>query len=194
MPAEPALWKRALPIKFLDFPGELVFPVGLQSRRPGLRVMEQHHQQPLDSLIEQRKAKLAAPRAKEIDLFPNKFAPAKPVSMLIDSSEQSGRIQVCAQKNVLGDKPFDIFRHPDLGDFIGAAGHLFATKTGEISFKPARFRIFAKALRPPPAKDYGLEAAEISCRQRHLDLIANPGVKLAGTPFCIERTCSLSPV
>jgi lysyl-tRNA synthetase class 2 len=91
--------------------------------------------------------------------------------------DQSGRLQVYAQKNVLGDEQFEIFRHLDLGDFIGARGTLFTTKTGEISVKLTDFTILAKALRPPPAKYYGLEDTEIRYRQRYLDLIANPQVK-----------------
>ncbi len=157
-----------------------------------------------NSLIEQRKAKLAALRAKGIDPFKNKFTPGETCqqardnyaegrevaiagritahremgkSMFIDVRDQSGRIQAYAQKNVLGDEPFDIFRHLDLGDFIGARGHLFTTKTGEISIKLASFTILAKALRPPPAKYYGLEDTEIRYRQRYLDLMANPEVK-----------------
>src|SRR6185503_11669262 len=98
-------------------------------------------------------------------------------SMFIDVRDQSGRIQVYAQKNVLGDEQFDIFRHLDLGDFIGARGTLFTTKTGEISIKLTSFTILAKSLRPPPAKYYGLEDTEIRYRQRYLDLIANPEVK-----------------
>jgi lysyl-tRNA synthetase, class II len=167
-------------------------------------VMEQPQQQPLDSLIEQRKAKLAALRAKGIDPFKNKFTPGETChhardhyqegrevavagritahrdmgkSMFIDVRDQSGRIQVYAQKNVLGDEPFDIFRHLDLGDFIGANGTLFTTKTGEISIKLSSFVILAKSLRPPPAKYYGLEDTEIRYRQRYLDLIANPDVR-----------------
>jgi lysyl-tRNA synthetase class II len=166
--------------------------------------MEQPQQQPLDSLIEQRKAKLAALRAKGIDPFKNKFTPGETChharshyeegrevavagrltahrdmgkSLFIDVRDQSGRIQVYAQKNVLGDEQFDIFRHLDLGDFIGARGTLFTTKTGEVTIKLSSFTILAKALRPPPAKYYGLEDTEIRYRQRYLDLIANPDVK-----------------
>jgi lysyl-tRNA synthetase class II len=166
--------------------------------------MEEPQQQPLDSLIEQRKTKLAALRAKGIDPFKNKFSPGETChqarshyvegrevavagrltahrdmgkSLFIDVRDQSGRIQVYAQKNVLGDEQFDIFRHLDLGDFIGARGTLFTTKTGEISVKLSSFTILAKALRPPPAKYYGLEDTEIRYRQRYLDLIANPDVK-----------------
>ena len=98
-------------------------------------------------------------------------------SMFIDVRDQSGRIQVYAQKNTLGDELWNIFTHLDLADFIGVKGTLFTTKTGEISIKLAGFTILAKALRPPPAKWHGLEDTEIRYRQRYLDLMANPEVK-----------------
>jgi lysyl-tRNA synthetase class 2 len=162
-----------------------------------------------NSLIEQRKAKLASLRRKGIDPFRNKFAPtigcgearAKYVggefkegqavsiagritaardmgkSQFMDLKDTSGRIQIYAQKQTLGDEPFDIFKHLDLGDFIGAKGELFTTKAGEPSVKITSFVILAKALRPPPAKWHGLEDTEIRYRQRYLDLMANDEVK-----------------
>lgn len=157
-----------------------------------------------NSLIEQRKAKLASLRAKGIDPFQNKFTPSESCaaarsnytegravaiagritahrdmgkSMFIDVKDQSGRIQAYAQKNVLGDEQFHIFQHLDLGDFIGVKGTLFTTRTGEISVKAESFTILAKALRPPPAKWHGLEDTEIRYRQRYLDLMANDDVK-----------------
>ncbi len=98
-------------------------------------------------------------------------------SMFIDVRDQSGRIQIYAQKNVLGDEPWNIFTHLDLGDFIGVTGTLFRTKTGEPSIKLEAFTILAKALRPPPAKWHGLEDTEIRYRQRYLDLMGNLEVK-----------------
>jgi lysyl-tRNA synthetase class 2 len=103
-------------------------------------------------------------------------------SMFIDITDGSGpkgtsRMQVYAQKNVLGDEQWKIFIHLDLADFIGVKGTMFTTKTGEISVKLASFTILAKALRPPPAKWHGLEDTEIRYRQRYLDLIGNPDVK-----------------
>jgi lysyl-tRNA synthetase class 2 len=160
-----------------------------------------------NSLIEQRKAKLAALRAKGIDPFKNKFSPTETCklardhyteghevavagritahremgkSMFIDVRDQSGRLQIYAQKNHLEETApgsWEIFTHLDLGDFIGARGKLFTTKTGEISIKLDSFVILAKALRPPPAKWHGLEDTEIRYRQRYLDLMANPDVK-----------------
>ena len=157
-----------------------------------------------NSLIEQRKAKLAALRAKGIDPFKNKFAPSETCaqarehyaegretalagritahrdmgkSMFLDIRDQSGRMQVYAQKNVLGDEQWNIFTHLDLADFIGVKGTMFTTKTNEISVKATGFTILAKALRPPPGKWHGLEDTEVRYRQRYLDLIANPEVK-----------------
>jgi len=157
-----------------------------------------------NSLIEQRRAKLAALRAKGLDPFQSKFSPKDTCaaaranyvegrevsvawrvtahrdmgkSMFIDVRDQSGRLQVYAQKNVLGEQQFDIFRHLDLGDFIGVNGTLFTTKTGEISARLTSFVIVAKSLRPPPEKWHGLADTEIRYRQRYLDLIANPEVK-----------------
>jgi lysyl-tRNA synthetase, class II len=157
-----------------------------------------------NSLIEQRRAKLAALRAKGVDPFKNKFTPAETCkhahdhytegrevalagritahrdmgkSMFIDIRDQSGRIQVYAQKNVLGDEQFELFQQLDLADFIGVRGTMFTTKSGEISVKLAGFVILAKALRPPPEKWHGLEDTEIRYRQRYLDLMANPDVK-----------------
>jgi lysyl-tRNA synthetase, class II len=93
------------------------------------------------------------------------------------SSSLQGRIQIYAQKQTLGDEQFDVFKHLDLGDFIGVKGELFTTKAGEPSVKITVFVILAKALRPPPAKWHGLEDTEIRYRQRYLDLIANDEVK-----------------
>ena len=184
-----------------------------------------------NSLIEQRRAKLKALEAKNIFPFKNKFTPTESCkqahdnyaegrevaiagritahremgkSMFIDLRDQSGRIQVYAQKNILGEELWNVFTHLDLGDFVGVRGTLFTTKTGEISIKLGGtaaliqkteaneankesslpllssvppFVILAKALRPPPAKWHGLEDTEIRYRQRYLDLMANPEVK-----------------
>jgi len=98
-------------------------------------------------------------------------------SQFLDLKDQSGRLQVYAQKQVLGDEAFEIFKHLDLADFLGVEGPLFRTKTGEPSVRVERFTLLAKALRPPPAKWHGLEDTEIRYRQRYLDLMANDAVR-----------------
>lgn len=156
-----------------------------------------------NSLIEQRRAKLVSLREKGIDPFRNKFTPSESCaearenyaegrtvqlagritahrdmgkSMFVDIRDQSGRMQIYTQKNVIGEEQFDIFRHLDLADFIGVTGNMFTTRTGEVSVKIESFVILTKTLRPPPAKWYGLENMETRYRQRYLDLIANPDV------------------
>jgi lysyl-tRNA synthetase class 2 len=162
-----------------------------------------------NSLIEQRRAKLAALQERGINPFMNKFTPdigcgearAKfeagelpegatvaiagrltahrdmGKSQFIDLKDVSGRVQVYAQKQALGDEGFEIFKHLDLADFIGVKGTIFRTRTGEPSVKAESFVILSKALRPPPAKWHGLEDTEVRYRQRYLDLIANDDVK-----------------
>lgn len=98
-------------------------------------------------------------------------------SQFLDLKDVSGRIQLYAQKQALGDEQFEIFKHLDLADFIGVEGTLFVTRAGEPSLKVEKFTILGKALRPPPAKWEGLADTEIRYRQRYLDLIANDDVK-----------------
>lgn len=98
-------------------------------------------------------------------------------SQFMDLKDTSGRVQIYAQKNVLGDEGYDIFKHLDMGDFIGVKGTMFRTKTGEPSVKLASFTIVGKALRPPPTGWHGLEDTETRYRQRYLDLIASDDVK-----------------
>ncbi|HEV8423095.1 MAG TPA: lysine--tRNA ligase [Chthoniobacterales bacterium] len=83
------------------------------------------------------------------------------------------RVQVYARKDVLGDKGFELFHLLDLGDSIGVRGHLFRTKTGELSVWVEEITFLAKALLPLPEKWHGLTDIELRYRQRYLDLIAN---------------------
>ena len=48
------------------------------------------------------------------------------------------RIQIYVRKDVVGDQGFQLFHLLDLGDHIGVRGHLFRTKTGELSILGGR--------------------------------------------------------
>lgn len=89
----------------------------------------------------------------------------------------TGRIQLYASKNDLGDtyKPFT--KDLDLGDFVAAQGYLFRTKTGEITVHVTDFQLASKALHPPPEQWHGLRDVETRYRRRYLDLAANPAVR-----------------
>lgn len=83
------------------------------------------------------------------------------------------RIQIYVRKDVVGERGFSLFQLLDLGDLIGVRGHLFRTKTGELSVWVEELTFLAKALLPLPEKWHGLTDVELRYRQRYLDLIAN---------------------
>ena len=83
------------------------------------------------------------------------------------------RIQIYVRKDVVGEKGFQLFHLLDLGDSIGVRGHLFRTKTNELSVWVEEIFFLSKALLPLPEKWHGLTDVELRYRQRYLDLIAN---------------------
>lgn len=83
------------------------------------------------------------------------------------------RIQIYAKKDVLGERAFALFQLLDLGDLIGVEGHLFRTKTGELTIWVEELGFLSKALLPLPEKWHGLTDVELRYRQRYLDLLAN---------------------
>ncbi len=94
-------------------------------------------------------------------------------SAFIDLVDRSGRIQLHARRDVLGEESFERIASLDLGDLIGADGTAFKTKRGELSLRVEAWTLLAKSLRSPPEKFHGLEDVETRYRQRELDLIAN---------------------
>ncbi len=83
------------------------------------------------------------------------------------------RIQLYVAKDMIGEDVYEQFKHWDLGDFLGASGHLFKTKTGELSIKVTAIRLLTKSLRPLPEKFHGLQDQEVKYRQRYVDLITS---------------------
>jgi lysyl-tRNA synthetase class 2 len=70
---------------------------------------------------------------------------------------------------------FEIFRDlVDRGDIIGVQGHLFLTKTGELTVETSSFVLLSKAIEPLPEKFHGLQDLERMRRQRYLHLLAEP--------------------
>ncbi|HET7096485.1 MAG TPA: lysine--tRNA ligase, partial [Casimicrobiaceae bacterium] len=88
--------------------------------------------------------------------------------------DMTGRIQLYVTADALGADTHDAFKHWDLGDIVGASGHVFKTRTGELSIKASSIRLLAKAIRPLPEKFHGLSDQEQRYRQRYVDLITNP--------------------
>jgi len=91
----------------------------------------------------------------------------------LDLVDRSGRMQLHARKDVLGDESLERLLHLDLGDLIGIDGTAFKSRRGELSLRVDAWQLLAKSLRPPPEKFHGLEDVETRYRQRELDLMAN---------------------
>ena len=91
-------------------------------------------------------------------------------------SDGAAKIQVYIRKDALSERDFAIFKLLDFGDFVGVEGHLFRTKTNELTIWASQLEFLAKCFIPMPEKWHGLQDVEIRYRQRYLDLIVNPEV------------------
>ena len=80
----------------------------------------------------------------------------------------------------------EVWRHLlHLGDFIGVEGHVFRTRTGEITIHVKKMTVLGKALRPLPVVKTDEQGnvhdaftdPEQRYRMRYVDLNVNPGVR-----------------
>ena len=83
------------------------------------------------------------------------------------------RLQIYVKLDIVGPQTFELFQLIDLGDFVGVSGHVFRTRTGELTVSVSELTLLSKALLPLPEKWHGLSDVELRYRQRYLDLIAN---------------------
>jgi lysyl-tRNA synthetase, class II len=91
----------------------------------------------------------------------------------LDLDDRSGRIQLQAKADVLGEERMAQLLDLDLGDIIGVDGLAFRSRRGELTLRVEDFAVLAKSLRAPPDKFHGLHDIETRFRHRELDLIAN---------------------
>jgi lysyl-tRNA synthetase class 2 len=87
--------------------------------------------------------------------------------------DDSGSIQLFADRATLGDDLGGEFARIDLGDWVGASGVVMTTRKGELSVRVDEFVILQKGLRPLPEKWHGLHDVELRSRRRYLDLMVN---------------------
>jgi lysyl-tRNA synthetase, class II len=91
----------------------------------------------------------------------------------LDLVDRTGKIQLHARVDVLGEDAFERLTSLDLGDLVGIDGAALRSRHGEISLRVDAYEVLAKALRPPPDRHHGLSDVETRYRRRELDLIAN---------------------
>src|SRR5919202_5854088 len=96
----------------------------------------------------------------------------------LDLVDRTGRLQLQARADVLGEARMRRLLDLDLGDLIGVDGLAFRSRRGELSLRIEDFEVLAKSLRPPPEKFHGLKDTETRFRHRELDLIANADTRV----------------
>jgi lysyl-tRNA synthetase class 2 len=97
-------------------------------------------------------------------------------AVFLDLRDWTGKIQVHAKKDKVGEAAWKVFECVHAGDLVAFGGTLGKTKTGEITIFAESFTFLTKSLRPLPEKWHGVTDPEIRYRQRYLDLISNPEV------------------
>ncbi len=92
-------------------------------------------------------------------------------------TDGDANLQVYVRLDGVGEKAFEVWNLVDMADFIGVAGRLMRTRTGELTVQATALTFLSKALLPLPEKWHGLTDVETRYRQRYVDLVANPGVR-----------------
>ncbi len=95
----------------------------------------------------------------------------------LDVHDKSGKVQVFAKRDDLGEEEYAILKRWDIGDIVEVKGFVFKTQMGEISIHAEAVRLLSKSLQPLPEKYHGLTNTDLRYRQRYVDLIMNPEVK-----------------
>ena len=88
--------------------------------------------------------------------------------------DQTGRVQCYATREHLDEATHNLVKKLDIGDIVGVSGHLFRTKTGELTIACRKIKLITRSLRPLPEKYHGLKDMETRYRQRYVDLIVTP--------------------
>ena len=92
----------------------------------------------------------------------------------LDLVDRSGRIQLMASIDGLGDDSFAGLIDRNLGDIVGAEGEAVRSRRGELSLQLGAWELLAACQRPLPDLHHGLSDTETRYRQRYLDLLVNP--------------------
>lgn len=97
--------------------------------------------------------------------------------MFMDVYDRTGKMQVFAKFDDLGEETYKGLKKWDIGDIMECTGFVFKTKMGEVSVHAAGVKLLSKSLLPLPEKYHGLKDVDLRYRQREVDLIMNPEVK-----------------
>ena len=149
--------------------GFAAYPNKFDTTHTVSQLVEAHTETPAAALEHPRIETVAAGRIVGIRSF------GKAAFLVI--SDGRSRLQVYLRQDVLSGRDYQLAKLLDVGDQVGVSGHLFRTKTDELSIWAATLEFLAKCFLPLPEKWHGLQDVEIRYRQRYLDLIVNPDVR-----------------
>ncbi|PKN80079.1 MAG: lysine--tRNA ligase [Candidatus Cloacimonetes bacterium HGW-Cloacimonetes-1] len=99
--------------------------------------------------------------------------------------DQSGKVQIYVQRDIVGEDNYELFKLCDAGDFVQVSGSMFLTQAGQYSIKADVVTLLGKNIRPLPAvKEKVIDGKtvrydefadiELRYRKRYLDLLLNP--------------------
>jgi lysyl-tRNA synthetase class 2 len=94
-----------------------------------------------------------------------------------DLRDGTGKIQIQASTDRLGETAFAALGDTDIGDILAVRGEVFRTKSGELTIAAEGWTLLSKSIRPLPEKWHGLKDVETRYRHRSLDLISNDDVR-----------------
>ena len=96
--------------------------------------------------------------------------------MFMDLWDVTGKIQIFAKFDDLGEEVYSDLKKWDVGDIAEVKGFVFRTQMGEPSIHATGIKMLAKSLLPLPEKFHGLKDPDLRYRQRYVDMIMNPEV------------------
>ncbi len=96
--------------------------------------------------------------------------------MFMDLWDVTGKIQIFAKFDDLGEEVYAGLKKWDIGDVAEIKGFVFRTQMGEVSIHATAVTLLAKSLIPLPEKFHGLKDPDLRYRQRYVDMIMNPDV------------------
>jgi lysyl-tRNA synthetase class 2 len=95
----------------------------------------------------------------------------------LDLEDRSGRIQLLASADGLGEEVFAAVCDTQLGDIAGVVGEAISSRRGELTLRLEEFQLLAPCQHPLPDLHHGLADVEARYRQRYVDLMVNADVR-----------------
>jgi len=91
----------------------------------------------------------------------------------IDLEDVTGRVQLLAELERMGEEAYEVVRTVSIGDLVGVQGTAFRTRRGELSLQVTEWTFLAPCRLPFPDRHHGLQDVEVRHRQRYLDLMTD---------------------